>query len=181
MATNPVARRYAKALLDLGVEQSTYSLYREQLEALAQAYETSRDFRNTMLNPSIKLEERKEIMRKIAAKFGFDAMIRNFTLLLLDKDRFRLVSEISREYTRQANEKDGRLHAHVTSAKALTPLQLSRLTQTLAKLTGKKIELESEVDPELIGGTVTRLGGVVLDGSVRSSLESMRASILQEI
>ena len=68
MSKSPVASRYAHALLEIGIEQKSFDTFREQLNALAKLFADSREFQNAMLNPSIKLDERKTIMRAIASK-----------------------------------------------------------------------------------------------------------------
>lgn len=182
MSKAPVARRYAKALLEIGIERGTVEKLREQLEALAKAFKESREFRNTMLNPSIKLEERKEVMRQIAKRYMFDEMLKNFTLLLLDNERMRYVGDISEELGRLADLHAGRVRAHVTSAKPLGLIEQTQIKEQIQKLTSaKSIELSTSVDPALIGGVVTRVGGMVLDGSVRHQLDAMRDAILQEV
>ncbi len=182
MSTAPVARRYARALLEIGTERGTVDKLRTQLDALAKAFKDSREFRNTMLNPSIKLEERKEVIRKIASRYMFDEMLRNLALLLLDNERMRYVGDVSEEFGRMADAQAGRVRAHITSAAPLSMVETTLLKEELKKLTdAKSIEVSTEVDPKLIGGVVTRVGGMVLDGSIKHQLESMRDAILQEV
>ncbi len=181
MSTPPVARRYAKALLDIGIKKGSYDAYGEQLGALGRAFSESKDLRNAALNPSIKLETRKAILNAIATKYGFDQNVRNFSLLLLDKDRFKFVAHIAEEYHRMADVHAGRVRARVTSAVELSEQQANKLREKLAELTGKQVTLDRDVDPALIGGVVASVGGLVLDGSVLHQLEQLKATILQEI
>ena len=124
--TAAIARRYAQALLDIGIEQDIFEQFNEQLVALADLFRDSREFQITMLNPSIKLKERKAIMRKIAEQFGLHDIVRNFTLLLLDNERFRHIVEISEEYQRVADRRAGRIRAEVTSAVAMGDAQTEK-------------------------------------------------------
>jgi len=182
MSRAPVARRYAQALLEIGIERGNFDQMREQLNALATLFADSRDFRNTMLNPSIALDERKVLMKTIAERVKLDPMVRNFTLLLLDNERFRFVQDIAQDYQELADRKAGRVRAAVTSAVKLDSTQINSIKAQLMKLTGaSSIELDADVDESLIGGVVTRVGGIVLDGSVRNQLDAMRASILEEL
>ena len=183
MIKAPVSRRYARALLQIGTERGNFDVLREQLSALAEAYASSREFRNIMNNPSVKIEERRAILTTIADKKGFDPIMRNFVLLLLDKDRFRFIQHIASEYERLADVSAGRVRAKISSAAELSNTQRLMLRKQIEKLTGaNSVEIEAEIDPtSLLGGVVTRVGGMVLDGSVRTQLESMRASILNEL
>ncbi len=181
MAGEPVARRYAQALLDIGVEQKNYEKLREQLDELAQVYEHSKPFRTALLNPSIQLDERRKIIRAIAQKRGWHQMIINFSLLLLDNDRFRIVPVIARAFGRKVDEKSGNVRARVTSAVELDEAQKKNIQSTLGQITGKNVLLETEVDESLLGGAVTRIGSMVYDGSVKSQIERLRESILAEV
>ncbi|MFU8802241.1 MAG: F0F1 ATP synthase subunit delta, partial [Bradymonadaceae bacterium] len=87
MATSPVARRYARALLELGQERNILDKLSAQIQSLSDLYGASRELRNVLLNPSIKLEERRGIVRALAEKAGWEPIFRNFVLLVLDKDR----------------------------------------------------------------------------------------------
>lgn len=181
MATTPVARRYARALLELGIEYKNLDKLNEQLSALGRAYSANADLSSVLLNPSIKLEERRSIVRAIAAKYTLEPLLINFALLLMDKDRFRQIPAIAEEFARLVDEQKGNIRADVTSASQLSPIQQNELKKALAAMTGKNVLLETAVDPSLIGGAVTRVGDVVYDGSVRTQLQKMREAILKEV
>ena len=181
MAGEPVARRYAQALLDIGVEQDNYTELREQLDELAQLFADSKPFRTALLNPSIRLEERRSIIRAIAKKRDWDQMVANFALLLLDNDRFRLVGTIAREFGKVVDAKSGNVRARVLSAVKLDDSQRSRLQKALGDITGKNVLLDTKIDKGLLGGVVARIGGTVYDGSVRSQIDRLRESILAEV
>lgn len=181
MAGEPVARRYAKALLDIGVEQNNYEKLRDQLDELAAVYEQSKPFRTALLNPSIGLDERRKIIRAIAQKRGWNQMITNFALLLLDNDRFRVVPTIARAFGKMVDEKSGNVRARVTSAVELDESQKTNIRAALGEITGKNVLLETTVDESLLGGAVTRIGSMVYDGSVKSQIERLRESILAEV
>lgn len=181
MATTPVARRYANALVELGIEQKNLDKLNEQLTALSRVYASSADLSSVLLNPSVKLEERRAILRAIAKRYNFEPMLLNFTLLLMDKDRFRQIPAIAEEFSRLVDVHKGNVRAEVTSASELSAAQQNELKKALAAVTGKNVLLETQLDPTLIGGAVTRVGGVVYDGSVRTQLQKMREAILKEV
>lgn len=182
MSQVAIAKRYAKALLDIGKEKGIIAELAQQLQSLHDIYANSRDFRNTVLNPSIEVEERKALIKAIAKKYGWHQIMLNFTLLLLDRHRLQILPELMTDFQQQVDVLQSRLRAEVTSATALTLPQQEQLRQSLSKLTGlKQVELDLKVDETLLGGVVTRMGGVVVDGSIRTQLEKIRSSILQEI
>lgn len=181
MATTPVARRYANALVEIGVEKNMLERLGEQLAALNALFEGSDELKHVLLNPSITLEERRAIVRAIGQKSGWEALLVNFALLLLDKDRFRVLPDIAADFQRQLDERMGNVRAHVTSATPLSPGQQASIKAAITGITGKNVLLDSDVDAELIGGVVTRVGSTVYDGSVRTQLQQMRDAILKEV
>jgi F-type H+-transporting ATPase subunit delta len=181
MAGASVSKRYARALLDIGLERDSIESLREQLEGLARLFGDSHELRNALLNPSIRLAERKKIIDAIGERAGWDPMMRNFAMVLLDKDRFRHIESIAREYARMADVHAGIVRAKVTSATKLDFAQENKIRKALEDKTGKSVELTTEIDPSLIGGVVTRVGSMVLDGSVRTQFQQLRDAILQEV
>lgn len=179
MATHPVATRYARALLDIALERGSVETIHPQLRDIAHIYGNNRDLRAVLVNPSITLEERRRVLRALAQAGQWDPMMLNFTLLLLDKDRIRVLEAIAREFQKLYDEHAGVVRAHVTSATSLSEGQKDGVRQAIAAVTGgKTVVIETVVDPELLGGVVTRVGGTVYDGSVRNHLHRLRESIL---
>lgn len=178
---HPASKRYAKAVLDIGTERGNYRTLQLQLRELATIYEKSVEFRAIVANPSVKIEERRAVVRGIAQRANWDAMTINLALLLIDKTRIQAVSDIANELDSLIDAHDGNVRATVTTATRLDFTQTERIKQALAAMTGKKVILSSAVDPEIIGGVVTRIGDTILDGSVRTQLNTLRHSILKEV
>lgn len=177
-----IANRYARAFYELATERNLVGPLSEQLSQLSQLFEQSDVFHDTMLNPSITLEERKQVLRTLAQKFSWSPLMTNFSLLLLDKNRFMVVPDIQAAFQRSADKAAGLVRASVTSATPLNMMQQAQIKRALSSMHGgATVELASEVDPDLIGGVVTRIDGKVYDGSVRTQLERLRSSILNEI
>lgn len=178
---NPASKRYAKAFLDIGIQRGNLKTLQLQLRDLATVYEKSTEFRAIVGNPSVRIDERRTIMRAIAQKAGWDAMMLNLSLLLIDKDRIMLVGDIADAFDRLVDVHEGNVRATVTTANRLDFAQTERIKQAIATMTGKKVILTTAVEPELIGGVVTRIGDTILDGSVRTQLNNLRQSILEEV
>jgi len=181
MAKVPVARRYARALLDLATEGGKVETIHASLSWLGEAFDQSEDLRQALLNPGVKLKERRAVIEALASQKGWDQLFRNFVMLLLDRDRLRHVREISEDFSAKVDEQAGRMRARVTSAVALSDAQVAEVKAALAKMTGKEVLVETSVDQELIGGVVARMGGSIYDGSVRTQLKRMREAILKEV
>ena len=182
MSHAAIAKRYAKALLEIGQDKGITADLLKQLTLLSAIFEQSQDFRHTVLNPSIELDERKGLLRALAAKYSWHPIMLNFSLLILDRDRFKALPEIARDFAQQVDDLQGRLRAQVTSATPLSAAQQDKLGQALKALTGRQqVELTVSVDPSLLGGVVTRMGGLVVDGSIRTQLDKVRRAILQDL
>lgn len=177
----PVDKRYARALLDIGIANSNYALVQSQVRELADIYAASAPLRAVVANPSVGRDERSNVVEEIARRAGFHPMVRNFTLLLLDNDRFSHIGGIADELDEMVDVHAGNVRAHVTTALELKDSQIAMIKGAIAKLTGKNVLLETAVDPDLVGGVVTRVGSTLYDGSVRTQLESIRHSILEEV
>lgn len=177
---SPVAFRYARALLDLGIEKGNYALLQKQLRQLAEIYDESPALRAIISNPSVATSECRTVIEQIAQRSAFNPFIRNFALLLLDNDRFSLVATIADELDELVDAHAGNVRAQVTTSKPLKDSQVATIKGAIARLTGKNVLLQTEVDPSILGGVVTRVGDTIYDGSVRTQLETIRENILDE-
>lgn len=177
MSGSGVSIRYARALLELGIEDKKTDKLQEELTALGEAYQQSRELQVVLTNPSIKLEERKSLISHIAKSNKISALMTNFVLLLLDKERIDSLPLIARHFQRMADEVAGRVRAEVVSARPLSAAQVSRMKSMLSKRTGKEVILETAQDAELLGGVVTRIDGKIYDGSLRTQLKALRHAV----
>jgi F-type H+-transporting ATPase subunit delta len=177
----PVTKRYARALLDLGLEKGNHAVLQTQLRELADLYDGSPELRTVVQNPSVRVDERHEVLSTIAKRGGWTPFIRNLAFVLLDNDRFGEVGDIADEYEELLDAHAGNVRARVTTAQPLKDSQVATIKGAIAKLTGKTVLLETEVDPDILGGVITRVGSTLYDGSVRTQLEAIRESILDEV
>jgi F-type H+-transporting ATPase subunit delta len=173
-----VARRYARALFDLGVSRGNFEALGRELDNLAQLYAESRELRQTLENPIFKGSQKRKIMESILPQVAQEAVVRNFALLLVDRGRIDVLPMIARAYQEMTDKQLGRVRATVTSAKPLDAVTESEIQRALERRTGKKVLMKSDVDPTLIGGVVARVGDLVLDGSLRTRLASVGNRIL---
>jgi F-type H+-transporting ATPase subunit delta len=178
MISGSLARRYARALLDVGIDKGTHEKLATEVDALGAAFNQSRDLQEALTNPVFPRAQRRAVLEAVLARYGVSTETRNFTLLLLDRERVQVLPAIARELRIMVDEKVGRVRATVTSARPLPADHVAQIQATLEKATGKTVALEQAEDPSLIGGVVAKLGDTVYDGSVRTQLERMREQIL---
>ena len=178
MAAGSISRRYARALFSIGVDRGTFEQLGKELEDVAAMWSGSAELRDALANPVFKASEKRAVLQSLLPRVAPTPDVQKFVLLLLERRRLVAVPHIARAYREMADEHTGRVRAHVTSAQPLGPAELERVRQSLARRTGKQVILEASVDAALIGGIVARVGDLVLDGSVRTQLGTLRDKLL---
>jgi F-type H+-transporting ATPase subunit delta len=173
-----IARRYARALFEIGVGKGGFEALGGELEALAAVYTGSPELRQTMENPVFKIAQKRAIVEKILPRVAPSPLMNRFVLLLVERRRIAILPQIARAYQELTDQQLGRVRATVTSAKPLDVLTQAEIQRALERRTGKKVLMKTEVDPALIGGVVARVGSLVLDGSLRTRLETLGNRIL---
>lgn len=177
MKSSAVARRYAKALLLIGKEDGNAERYREELAAFARLMDENRALEQAVCNPLYETADRKKVLSGVIAKMGVSGAFRAFLLLLFEKGRIDFLKDINECYQKLADELKGIARATLVSATALSAETIEKIRQALSRKTGKEIQLDLSQDPTLIGGIVTRIGDLVLDGSIKTQLATMRESL----
>ncbi|WP_428265808.1 ATP synthase F1 subunit delta [Haliangium sp.] len=178
MPAGSIARRYARAVLQIGVEDGTYEAIGAQVGALARAMKISEELAETLSNPAFPRADRRRIVTAILERVKAVDTVHNFCLLLLDRERLGVLPDISRELDRMIDERAGRIAADVVSAKPLTDAQLGKLKAALERLSGKQVQINKREDPELLGGVVAKLGDFVYDGSLRTQLGNLQSELV---
>ena len=172
-----VSRRYAKALILIGQEDGQAEQYNEELDSLVGLFNSQEGFEKTLINPLFNKNARKKVLQAVLAATDLSAIMNSFLLLLFDKGRIGFLRDIASYYKDLADELKGVVKASVTSATELSSEAVDKIRESLSKKTGKTIVLNVEQDPNLIGGVVTKIGDLVLDGSVRTQLINMRETL----
>ena len=172
-----IARRYAKALLIIGKEDGQAEAYGKELDGFAKLMAKEKELEKAICNPLYGVLGRKNVLEAVIGKVGISKIVASFLLLLFDKGRFDFLSDINDFYQKLADDLKGVLQASLVSASELSSETVEKIRTTLSKRTGKDIILQVEQDPSLIGGIVSRIGDLVLDGSIKSQLLNMRESL----
>jgi F-type H+-transporting ATPase subunit delta len=172
-----IARRYAKALLLIGKEDGQTDTYREELGAFANLIDQEKGIQQVLVNPLYDAGGRKKVLVTLMEKLNLSQGVTTFLLFLFEKGRIGFVSNINDFFQKFADELKGVARASLVSATELSSETIDKIRSALSERTGKDIILEVEQDPELIGGIVTRIGDLVLDGSVKTQLLNMRESL----
>lgn len=172
-----IGRRYAKALLLIGKEDGQVETYRQELEDFSALVQKEAVLGQVISNPLYNAEGRKKVLESVIEKLALSRVMTSFLTLLFDKGRFVYLSSINDFYQKLADDLKGIARASLVSATVLSSETVDKIRKTLSEKTGKNIILEVEQDPGLIGGIVTRIGDLVLDGSIKTQLLNMRESL----
>lgn len=177
MISTVIARRYAKAIIELGAETGTLDALVRELSAISDVIQGSAELREVRDNPGVGRVARKAVFAEVAQRLSAGNLTKNTIGLLVDSGRLRVLPEIARALREEADRRAGVLRAQVRSAAPLSDAYVGKLQAALEKRFGKKVVLQREVDPQLLAGIVTRVGDTVIDGSLRARLDELKQDL----
>jgi F-type H+-transporting ATPase subunit delta len=179
LSANAIARRYAKALVQLAAEEGAVEKFHGELARVEALFSENPELGSLLSNPAYGIEAKLETLREVAAKLSLSETICNFLLLLQERSRMTCLPAIFSCYNVLADELSGVVRPVITSALPLGDAQVAGIKAALESSTGKKVNLTVTIDPLLIGGVVTKIGDKVLDGSIKTQLTRIE-DILQK-
>jgi F-type H+-transporting ATPase subunit delta len=170
-----IASVYARSLFEVAQEQDKLDTVRDELGEFADALNESRELQVFLFSPYFSTKEKTEGLDK--AVTGADETVANFLKLLIEKHRMPVVFRIRAEYDKLWEEENRLLPVVVTSAVELSQDTVKQIGDRIAEQTDRKVDLQSNVDPDILGGIVVRVGNSVLDASIRNRLETFRKQV----
>jgi F-type H+-transporting ATPase subunit delta len=176
MSNIPVARRYARALLDAAGPEADQIL--EQLDQLASVFAAAPDLKaataSAVLNRTERLAAAETIIKAMP---GLLPKVQNLIRLLCVRRRFGTLDAVALQYRDLVDERVGRVRGRVRSAAPLADEQLEAIRREFETLTSRKVVVEASVDRDLLGGVVARVGSTLYDGSLRGQLGALAARL----
>ncbi len=169
------AKRYAQAVLGLAKERGTLDAWHDDLGRLSELMSDPQAV-VFFANPGVPAERKDAVLDQVLANAQPEA--RNLVRLLSERDRLEIVPQLFALYEDALRAERGIAVAEVTTAEPLGPEEQAAVGERLSRLVGKRIELRLHVDPEIIGGIVARIGDQLIDGSVTSRLQRLRARLV---
>ena len=172
-----IARVYARALFEVAVEHDALDEIRDQLDAFAAALDEHRQLASFFFSPYFSVVEKKEGLARVVidANPAFD----NFLQALLERHRMPAIFRIRSDFEKLWEEERRLLPVQITSAIALDEETVESLGKRIGEQVDRRIEVSSDVDPDILGGVVLRVGNVILDASIRNRLEQLRKQVAQ--
>lgn len=178
MSIEAVAARYAQALYELGIEQGNLPQLADEVRRINEVYEGSAELRSVLGNPVVDEASRRAVLGEVLNRLSVGPVAQNTVKLLAQRRRLLVLPYLTRALARLTDERAGVVRATVTTATSLPEPYYARLKEQLEVSLGKKVVLDRQIDPALIGGVVTRIGDRVIDGSLRARLQRMRQTLL---
>ncbi len=172
-----LADRYAAALFDLADERKALDAVAGDLHSLRAMLRESADLRRLVRSPVLSREAQGKAVAALAETAQLSALTRNFLGLLAQNRRLFALSEMITGYLHRLAEARGEVTAHVVSAQELSPQQRDAVNEQLRKAVGRKVAVDIEVDPGLLGGLVVRVGSRMVDASLRSKLNRLQLAM----
>jgi F-type H+-transporting ATPase subunit delta len=174
-----LAKRYAKALVEVAAEGDQLQTIAGELQASAALLHDRPEVAQFFQNPGIPLRRKEETLQALCDRSGLSPLLARFLHLLLSRHRMPILPAVARVYQDLMDERLGRVRAAVTAAAPL-PAELEEgLCRKLQGLLGKTVLLEAKVDPAILGGVVARVDSTVYDGSLRTQLKHLHEHLLE--
>ena len=177
MSRTAVVTNYAEAALELAIREDAVEEYGRWLDELGAFHRNEPDFRRFLETPRVSLAEKKAALREALDDRAPGDLVR-FVLLLLDKRRQGLLGEIGERFHELLDERAGRVHATVTTAREHDDRLRSLVETSLHEVTGRDVVSHFRTDEDILGGIVIRVGDTVMDGSLRRRLTDLKRQLL---
>ncbi len=168
-------RMYARALFEAASDAGRLDPVREELGDFVEAQRQVPELRGLLRNPQIDHRAKAAALEELLG--GDEQLVRNFLLLLAEKNRAGEVEEIAREFDRLVAQAEGILDVELTTAVELSDEEARGVIGQIEKASGRNVEAKQRVDPDLLGGLVLQAGSLRLDASVRGRLDRLRQEL----
>ncbi len=168
MRENIIAKRYARALLEIAHQSGQLEQLREELNTFVESYQAVPELQTYWENPLVESEQKARLLETVLERGGVSSAIVQFLDLVARRRRFPLLPLIARQFEELYDQMMGRIKAEGQSAIELDEEQRQTLEQALSRFTGKSVSLELDVDLSLVGGIAVKIGDQILDGSVKT-------------
>ena len=170
-----IAAVYARSVFEVARDRDDLDTLRDQLGEFADALADSQELQVFFFSPYFSTQEKKDGLEK--ALTDADEVLVNFLQLLIEKHRMPVIFRIRRAVDALWEEENRLLPVQVTSAVELDAEVVERIGDRIAEQTGRKVDLAADVQPDILGGLVLRVGNSVLDASIRNRLEQLRKQV----
>lgn len=172
-----IVEPYAEALMAVARDNNLTEQIGNDMSGLLELLNTSTEFRELLTNPFISADAKKGVINQVAS--DCQDYVKRFLMLLVDRRRIFLLEGIAQHYLTLLRKLNNTVLAEVKSTVELSDSQRETVIQKVKDMTGAaQVELQTQLDPELIGGVVIKIGSQVLDASIRGQLRRISTALL---
>ena len=172
-----IAQVYARSLFEVAKEHGVLDQAKEQLDQFADALAENRDLAVFFFSPYFSTDEKKSGLGRLID--GAEPLFMNFLEALVERHRMPAIFRIRTEFDHLWEHENKLLPVEVTSAVELDQATVNSIGERIGEQTGRKVELSSRIDPDILGGVVLRVGNFILDASIRNRLNQLRKQVAQ--
>lgn len=175
-----IADRYARGLVESITDDGQLEEILDKLQALNKVFLEDHALHNVLCNPSISLDKRANIMVELMTKLDAPPVLGRLMDVLLQRGRITVLADVAEVFSTLVDKRLNRITGQVRTAAPMDQAAQDQLKAALEKQSGKTVRMTCEVDPEVLGGVVARMGSTVIDGSVRTQLEHLRETLVSK-
>ena len=175
MKATKSASRYAKALLELAIEQNKTTEVSNDMKAFLEAYDSTREFQLFLDNPIIKADKKAEIIKEVFS--NFDVLTSSFINLIIKNRREGALAQIAESYGMQLNKHLGIIPVTIVSAQKLEAATKKTILSKLEAYMTGTLEVEEKIDPSIIGGFIIEMGDTQIDASIANKIKNLKVSL----
>jgi F-type H+-transporting ATPase subunit delta len=179
MSRRTSATRYARALLDVAIQESDPAKIERDLSSFVTMAESSAELKRALLSPRVPPDRRRSLVTALLEQSGAELPLVKLLGMLADRGRLDLLHDLLDVYRERQLAHQNIVKGTVTSATPIAPEHVAALERSLSGATGKQVQLDVALDAALIGGVVTRIGSTVYDGSIRTQLARMKQQLVE--
>jgi len=175
VTTRTAANRYARALLDVGLnENADLSKIDTELTEFNALVRQHSMLERVLLNPAVPVSRKRAVVTELTGRARVQTVVAKLLALLAERDRLIVLPELVEAYRERLQDHLQVVRAEVTTAAPLSAERAKQIERSLASATGRTVTLSTRVDPSIIGGVVARVGSTVFDGSITNHLQRMK-------
>lgn len=181
MSAGTVAERYAQAIFELGVESGELHALCSGLSEFVVTYESNDELSGTLSNPLLPRDQLSGVIAAVGKRLGLSELAIRSLTVMASRGRLSALSETVVRLTQLHDEKEGILRAHLTTAVEMPESYYKEFSSRIERAAQRRVVLTRSIDPDLVAGAVARVGGAVLDASVRGRLSKFERDVLKAI
>jgi len=179
MTSHGAAMRYARALFDTSLsEHREVAATFDELRQFSSLLAANASLQRVLTNPAIPVQRKRAVVDALLARAGtLQPAVSKILLLLADRDRLAILTEITHAFETLLMDHQKMIRAELVTALALSDDRVQAIRAGLKVATGREVQLDTRVEPAILGGAVARIGGTVYDGSIARQLERMKETL----